>query len=214
MKHILIADDHAVVRKGMMQILQDAGLAASITEAGNGQQALQAARQKTFDAILLDISMPGKSGIEVLKQLKGENIHTPVLVLSMYSEEQYAVRLIRAGAAGYLTKESAPDLLAEAVQTVMLGKRYISPAVAELLAESLSQRSSAAPEQETPHRQLTDREFAVFLKLAAGMGPTEIAQGMNLSVKTIASYRARILQKMGLRTNAELTLYANRNALL
>ncbi|WP_210394731.1 response regulator [Motiliproteus sediminis] len=214
MTHLLIADDHAVVRKGMIQILRDAGVDAEITEASDGHQALQAVREQRFDALLLDISMPGKSGIDVLKQLRAQDDHTPVLVLSMYAEEQYALRLIRAGAAGYLTKESAPDQLATAVRMVVQGKRYISPEVAELLADSLNQRQADADDDSNRHTQLTDREFQVFLQLARGLGPTEIGQQMNLSVKTIASYRSRILQKMGLRTNAELTLYANRNAML
>ncbi|WP_207061334.1 response regulator transcription factor [Motiliproteus sp. SC1-56] len=216
MTRLLLADDHAVVRKGLIQILREAGIDAEVHEVSDGHEALAALRETTFDAVLLDISMPGKGGIEVLKQMRARGDQPPVLVLSMHSEEAYALHLIRAGAAGYLSKESAPAQLAEAIKKVLQGKRYISPEVAELLADSLSQRQAGSDEadEDDRHRQLSSREFEVFLQLAQGLGPTEIGRAMNLSAKTIASHRSRILRKMRLRTNAELTLYASRHGLI
>lgn len=213
MLRILIADDHAIVRKGMIQILEETGTVFEIEEAANGNEAIQKARDSKFDLVLLDISMPGKSGVDVLKQLKTEYPKLPVLILSMYPEEQYAVRLIKAGASGYITKESAPELLAEAVTKVSSGQKFISPSVANLLAESITSDISDEDDSQQ-HSQLSDREYHVFLAIAAGKSQTDIAKDLSLSVKTIASYRSRILQKMHMTSNADMTLYASRNNLI
>ncbi len=214
MIRILIADDHAVVRKGMIQILEESALQAQCDEAGDGHETINMIRQGNYDVLLLDIAMPGKNGVDVLKQIRQEGAKLPVLILSMYPPEQYAVRLIRAGASGYLTKESAPEQLAEAVEAVSQGRKYISSTVADLLADSLSGNQGVEVDDNSRHQQLSDREYQVFLRLAAGQGLTEIGKEFHLSVKTIASYRSRILQKMGIKTNAEMTLYASRNELI
>ncbi len=210
---VLIVDDHAIVRRGMIQILESTGDAYTLGEAENGSEAMRLIRSELWDVVLLDIAMPGKRGIEVLSQIRQEKPKLPVLVLSSYPEEQYAVRLIRAGAVGYLNKQSAPDLLVDAVREVALGRKFISPTVACLLADSmLDQRSD---EQEQPlHEKLSDREYHVFIQLALGVPLTEIGRELCLSVKTIATYRSRLLEKMRLNSNAELTLYAIRNQLI
>ncbi len=209
MIHILIADDHAIVRQGLKQILADAADLVVTGEAENGLEALRMLREQPYDMLLLDIAMPGKSGVEVLKQIKQELPKLPVLILSMYPEEQYAVRLIKAGAAGYLTKESAPEQLVKAIRTVAQGKRFINASVAELLANEL-ERDSDQP----PHQALSDREFQILRLLASGKTVSEIADALALSVKTISTYRVRLLEKMQLKNNAELTHYAIRNQLV
>ncbi len=203
MIRILIADDHAIIRQGLKQILDESGEMSVTAEAANGGEALHKLREGEYDVVLLDISMPGKSGIEVLKQIKEEKPKLPVLILSIYPEDQYAVRLLKAGAAGYLTKESAPEELVKAVRRVAAGKKHISPAVAEMLADGIGSEASQAP-----HEILSDREYQIFLLLAAAKTVSEIADKLALSVKTVSTYRHRILEKMHLRNNAELMHYA------
>lgn len=208
MIRIVIADDHAIVRRGLKQIVEDSGEMVVVAEAANGVEALHMAREADCEVLILDISMPGKSGIEVLKQIKEEKPRLPVLIISIYPEDQYAVRLIKAGAAGYLNKECAPAELVEAVRRVANGKRYISTAVAEMLVHEIG-----APNQKLPHETLSDREFQIFLLLAAAKTVSEIAESLSLSVKTVSTHRARILEKMHLRNNAELMHYAIDNHL-
>lgn len=209
MINVFIADDHAIVRKGLKQIVSDADDMAVMGEAENGIGALHRLRQCAPDVLILDIAMPGKSGVEVLKQIRQEHPKLPVLILSMYPEEQYAVRLIKAGAAGYLTKESAPELLVNAIRTVAQGKRFISPSVAELLANEL-ERDSDLP----LHHALSDREFQILRLIASGKTVSEIADSLALSVKTVSTYRTRMLDKMKLKNNAELMHYAIKNSLI
>lgn len=210
MIRVLIADDHAIVRQGLRQILADTPDMEVGGEAGNGFEALRKIREEgPWDVLLLDVSMPGKNGIDTLKQIKDELPRLPVLVLSMYPEDQYGVRLLKAGAAGYLTKESAPEQLVSAIRTVSAGRKYISPGVAELLAERIG-RDADQP----PHALLSDREFEIMRMLASGMTPTDIADQLRLSVKTVSTYRSRLLEKMQLKNNAELTYYAIKNGLV
>ncbi|MBI5751980.1 MAG: response regulator transcription factor [Hydrogenophilales bacterium] len=208
MINVFIADDHAIVRQGLKQIVSDADDMAVIGEAGNGGEALRQLRQCMPDVVILDIAMPDKSGIDVLKIIHKEKPKLPVLILSMYPEDQYAVRLIRAGASGYLTKESAPEQLVMAIRTLAQGRKYLTPQVAELLAQEVSAGGLA------PHEALSDREHKVFLSLASGKTVTQIASELALSVKTVSTYRTRILEKMGLHSNAELTHYAFKNKLV
>lgn len=205
MIRVLIADDHAIVRQGLKQILADSGCMVVVAEAQDGAGAVQMVRAlgDGIDVALLDISMPGKSGIDALKQIKEAAPHLPVLILSMYPEEQYAVRLIRGGAAGYMTKESAPQALVEAIRRVASGKKYISPSVAEMLADEVGGGTGGPL-----HASLSDREYQILLKLASGKTVSGVAEEMALSVKTISTYRTRILGKMRLKNNAELTHYA------
>jgi two-component system, NarL family, invasion response regulator UvrY len=209
MKRIIIADDHEIVRAGLKQIIADDPELKVEEEAGDGQELLEKLRKKKFDVVLLDMKMPGRSGLEILKQLKLEHPALPVLVLSMHSEEQYAVRTIKAGASGYITKETAPDKLIEAIRRVCEGGKYISPSLAEKLADSIADSRS-----NPPHEYLTDREFQVMCMIASGKTITEIAKELFLSVKTISTYRQRILEKMNLKNNAELTHYVISNNLL
>jgi DNA-binding NarL/FixJ family response regulator len=207
---ILIADDHTIVREGLKQILAETPDMVVAGEANTGQQVLDKVWKKDYDVILLDISMPGRSGIDILKQLKSERPKLAVLILSMYSEEQYAMRALRAGASGYMTKESAPDELIEAIRKVSQGRKYISPSLAEKLAFNLE----AGDETRLPHENLSDREYQVMCMIASGKIIKEIAEDLSLSVKTVSTYRSRILEKMGLRTNAALTHYAVQNKLI
>jgi DNA-binding NarL/FixJ family response regulator len=209
MIRILVADDHTIVREGLKQILADVADMAVRDEAGNGQEALAKIRAGKFDVVLLDISMPGRSGLEILKEIKAEQPQLPVLILSMHAEEQYAVRALRAGAAGYLTKASAPEELIGAIRKVSCGRKYVSSSLAEKLAGELD-AAAARP----LHESLSDREYQVMLMLASGRSVTEIAAELCLSVKTISTYRARIMEKMSMKKNAELTLYAVRNRLV
>ncbi len=206
---ILIADDHRIVREGLKQILAETNDMIVADEANNAQEVLKKIWDNDYDVLLLDISMPGRSGLDILKQLKGERPKLSVLVLSMYSEEQYALRALRAGASGYMTKESAPDELIEAIRKVSTGRKYISPSVAEKLAFSL-ESGDERPPQET----LSDREFQVMCMIASGKTIKAIADELSLSVKTVSTYRARILEKMRMKNNAELTHYAIQNKLV
>lgn len=205
---ILVADDHAIVRKGLIGLLQEGYPSVSIFEAVNSNEAIDMAHKNTFDVILLDISMPGRNGIETLKQLRLDGIKTPVLMLSMHPESQYAIRCLKAGAAGFINKESATEELLGAIQRVLSGKKYITPTVAEKLAETME--TGAAP----LHEALSDREMQVLQRIAAGKTVSEIAEEIFLSVNTISTYRSRILEKLQLGNNAELTRYAIENDLV
>jgi two-component system invasion response regulator UvrY len=206
---ILIVDDHAVVRQGIKQIITDMEPPVEVGEAGNGSDAIRMLRDGVWDMVLLDINLPGKNGIEVLKQIKAEWKKLPVLMLSMYSEDQYAMRAIRSGAAGYMTKETAPDELLSAIGKVTRGGRYISAAVAEKLVFDQDDGGD-----ELPHHELSDREYEVLRLIASGHTVSEIADQLALSVKTISTYRSRILEKMRMKHNAELTHYAIKHELV
>jgi DNA-binding NarL/FixJ family response regulator len=206
---ILIVDDHPIVRQGLKQTLADAAQIGEIMEAATPQDALDLVRRREWDAVILDIGLPGRGGLEVLKDIKGEVPRLPVLILSMHSEQQYAVRALRAGASGYLTKEAAPNDLIDAIRKIVAGRRYISPEIAERLATELTV-DAARP----LHASLSDREFDVLRSIASGQTVGEIADRLSLSVKTVSTYRARILEKMRLKNNAELMHYVLTNHLL
>jgi len=208
MIRILIADDHAIIRHGLKQIVEESGEMRVVAEAGSGIEALRKIRDAECDVVLLDISMPDISGIDVLKQIHAERPQLPVLILSIYPEDQYATRLIKAGAAGYMTKESAPSEVVKALLCVAGGKKYIRPSVAEMLAEEIG-----SAEDRLPHQTLSDREYQIFLLLASAKTVSEIADTLALSVKTVSTYRTRILEKMHLSNNAELMRYAIDNQL-
>jgi two-component system, NarL family, invasion response regulator UvrY len=200
---ILIADDHALFREGIKQILQKHTDMEVVAEAADGRQALAAAREHAIDVVLLDLSMPGLGGLDILRDLELEHPRVAVLVLSMHPEEQYAVRVLKAGAAGYLTKASAAEDLVAAIRTIARGGTFANPAIARLLAATLRSEWDTLP-----HHLLSDREFQVMKSLAEGKRICDIAAACNLSEKTITTYRTRVLQKMHLRTNGELTRYA------
>jgi len=209
MIRILIVDDHAIVRAGLKQIVSENPDMIVAGEASNGQEALNFIRAEVWDVLLLDISIPGRNGLEVLKLVRQESPRLPVLILSIYPEDQYAVRVLRAGASGYLTKESAPDLLVEAIRKVAEGGRYISPSLAEKLAIELD-----ASREKPRHAMLSDREFQIFCAIAMGQTNSEIATELSLSVKTISTYRSRLMVKMDMSKNAEIIHYALKNKLL
>lgn len=209
MIRVLIADDHAVVRRGVRLVLESTARIVVVAEAATGPEALEQARAGGVDVAVLDLSMPGPGGLEVLKQLQDEHPRLPVLILTMHPEDQYAVRAIRAGASGYLTKQSIPEELIKAVETVVAGRRYITPAVAEALATEV-RHDNGKP----AHEQLSDREYQVLLRIAAGRTVGEIAAELHLSPKTVSTYRTRILEKMALKTSAELTHYAFQHKLV
>jgi two-component system invasion response regulator UvrY len=206
---VLIADDHTIVRKGLKQILADTPDVAVKEEAGSAQEVIKKIKAKTFDLVLLDISLPGRSGLDVLKQLKCLRPDLPVLVLSMHPEEQYAIRSIRAGASGYLTKDSAPEELLKAIRKVARGGKYITASLAEKLATELEGERKGLP-----HETLSDREYQVMCMIATGKTVKEIAEVLSLSVKTISTHRARILIKTGMKNNAQLTHYAIKHNLV
>jgi DNA-binding NarL/FixJ family response regulator len=203
MIRILIADDHAIVREGLKQVLAAAGDLAIVAEAQNGAEVIQRVRELEFDLLLLDMSMPGKSGIELIKQVRSEKPKLRILVLSMHEEEQYAVRALKAGAAGYLTKESASEQLVAAIRKVAAGGAYITSKVAQQFALGAMYNASGPP-----HAALSDREYQVFEMLVAGKSITDIAERLNLSVKTVSTHKARIMQKMNMTSTAELVRYA------
>lgn len=207
---VLIADDHAIVRQGFKQIFSETEDLVVAGEADDGAEALQLARQREWDVFLLDVTMPNRNGIDTLKQLKKEFPRLPVLILSMHPEEQYAVRAIKSGASGYLTKQSAPELLVTAIRQVARGKKYVSPAVAEQLANALVAGDGEKP----PHELLTDREYQVFRLIAAGRPLTQIADELNLAVATISTFRTRIIEKTGIRSNAEMIRYGIEHGLV
>jgi DNA-binding NarL/FixJ family response regulator len=209
MLRILLADDHAVVRHGVKQILTDAYAGATFGEAQNAHELLEMVGGKSWDIVVLDLNMPGGNGLEALKQIKLDHPQLPVLILSMYPEDQYAVRTIRAGAAGYLNKESAPEELVQAIHKILHGGEYISADVADELVQY------ARHEDGQPlHKHLSDREFQVLCLIASGKEVKEISSELGLSAKTISTYRARLLEKMNMKTNAELTHYAIHNELV
>ena len=206
---ILLTDDHAVVRHGLKQILADEFRRATFGEARNAQEALNRVWKENWDVVVLDITMPGRSGMEVLREIKKSKPKLPVLVLSMHPEGQFAVRVLKRGASGYMTKESAPEELVGAIKKVLAGGRYISPSLAEKLANYVSDDA-----QKTPQEKLSDREFQVLRLIASGKIVSEIAKELSLSVKTISTYRSRILEKMGMKNNAELMHYAIQHQLV
>jgi DNA-binding NarL/FixJ family response regulator len=208
MYRVLLVDDHEVVRKGIRAILDDRFAGLVVAEASSGDEAL-AALASPFDVVILDLAMPGRSGIDLLAEIKHRHPRLPVLILSLYSEAQFAVRALRAGAAGYLTKSAAPEQLIAAFDRVVRGGRYVTDTVAERLAAA----AAAGGEVGAPHDRLSHREFEVMRGIASGESVGEIAERMHLSVKTISTYRARLLDKMGMATNAQLTRYAIENGL-
>lgn len=209
MIRILIADDHAVVRQGLKQILTEAFKLARFGEAASAEEVLEHACKQDWDVVILDISMPGKSGLEGLKELKRERPKLPVVVMSFHAEEQYATRTLKAGASGYLTKDSAPEELVKAVRKAVAGGRYVSASLAEKLAFDL-----AAQTGKPLHEALSDREFQVLRLIASGKAVSEIAEQLALSVKTVSTYRVRLLEKMRMKNNAELMRYAFQNHLV
>jgi two-component system invasion response regulator UvrY len=206
---VLVADDHPVVREGLKQILAEAQDIDVAAEAEDGHELLEKVRKQAFDVVVLDLTMPGLMGLDALKQLKSEHPNLPILILSIHPEEQYALRVLRAGASGYLTKASAPDRLIGAIRKVHRGGNYVSSSLAERLADEL--RGDIT---KLPHEFLSDREYQVMCLIASGKTVTEIGDQLALSVKTVSTYRSRILEKMRMKTNAELTHYAIENKLV
>ena len=209
MLRILIADDHSVVRKGLKQILLDEFPAAMIAEVADAEELIKKVMSAKWDVVVSDLSMPGRSGLDALKQIKLSFPHLPVLILSIHPEEQYALRALKAGASGYLSKDTAPDELVKAVQKVLLGKKYISQGIAEKLANTFS-----SDEALHSHERLSDREFDVMKLLANGKSVSEIAEILSLSLTTVSTYRARVMVKMDLKSNSDLTKYAMENKLI
>jgi two-component system invasion response regulator UvrY len=209
MLRVLIADDHAIVRKGLRQLILEEYPSAHVEEAGDAESLINKALQGDWEVVICDMSMPGRSGLDALRQIRQTAPSIPVLIMSMHPEDQYALRVLKAGASGYLSKESIHDELIKAIQTVLLGKKFITPAVAEKLAEAFDTANG-----QHPHEILSDREFDVFKLIATGKSVSEIALQLSLSVTTVSTYRARIMDKMKMRSNAELTRYALENNLI
>ncbi|MBV8634284.1 MAG: response regulator transcription factor [Burkholderiaceae bacterium] len=209
MIRILIVDDHAVVRAGIRHFIEEVGTMQIAAEAATADAALRLTRGQEFDVVLLDIGMPDKSGVEILAQIKRERPALPVLILSMHPESRYAVQLLRSGASGYVQKEALGTDLIEAIETVVRGHKYISPAVADLLTADTSKA-----EERPLHETLSAREFDVFMRLGNGQGITKIAQDVNLSVKTVSTYRNRVLEKMNMASNADIIYYAIKQNLI
>jgi DNA-binding NarL/FixJ family response regulator len=209
MLRVLVADDHPIIRQGLRQIISEAGDMAVIDEVSEGLAVLDRVRAGSCDVVLLDISLPGRNGIEILKQLKKEYPRLPILMLTMHPEEQYAIRALKAGASGYLTKESTPDELVTAIRKVSTGGKYVSSSLAEKLTYHLG-----GIDKQSPHETLSDREYQIMLFIASGKTVTQIAKELSLSIKTISTYRSRILEKMIMKNNAELTYYAIKNQLV
>lgn len=209
MIHVILCDDHAILRRGIRDTLAEAPDIEVTGEAGSYTELKELLRHATCDVLLLDLNLPGRSGMEVLASLHESHPQIKVLIVSMYPEDQYALRAIKAGAHGYANKASDPLLLIQAVRTVVQGRKYLTPEVAQLLADSLSQ-----PERELPHEQLSEREMQTLVKIASGKRLSDIAQELVLSPKTVSVYRARVLDKLHLSNNAELTIYAIRNKLV
>ena len=209
MIRVLIVDDHAIVRRGLRALLSHEFHGATFGEACDAGQALEQLRKEEWDVALLDISMPGKSGLDLLKELKAEWPRLPVLVLSAHPEDQFAIRVLKAGAEGYMTKDTVLEELAKAVSKILAGGRYVSPALAEKLALGVNRDLTRAP-----HETLSDREYEVMSRIASGKTVTEIAEELSLSAKTISTYRARVLEKLGVKNSAEIVQYAIRNGLV
>ena len=209
MLRILITDDHAVVRRGLEQVLEEEFDKVVFGEAQNTREMIEHLQKKTWDVVILDITLPGRSGLEVLEELKLTHPNLPVLVLSMHPEDQYGIRVLKSGASGYMTKESAPDEIVMAIKKILRGGKYVSPALAERLASNLG------VDREKPlHEALSDREYEVMVMICAGKILKEIAQKLDLSIKTVSTYRSRILKKMKMENNAELIRYAIKNQLV
>ena len=206
---VIIADDHAVVRKGLKQILLDMPGINNVEEVNDGNELIERIKKEDFNFVILDISMPGKNGLDVLKDIKTIKPQLPVLILSIHPEGQYAIRALKAGAAGYLTKDSAPEELITAIQKILTGRKYITQSLAEKLAYNFN-----ADSDRLPHEYLSDREFEVFKLIASGKTITDIAGKLCLSVKTVSTYRARIYEKTNLKSRSEITLYAIKNGLI
>ena len=204
-----IVDDHAIVRSGLRQYLSEHVDVRVVGEAANGREAIDLVRNTAVDVLIMDLSMPGQSGLDALAMLRAKSPDTGILILSGYPAEHYALNLIRQGASGYLNKECEPSEILEAIRTIALGRRYITPVVAELLAQQLHRKTDAPA-----HEQLSEREFQVFLKLAKGATAGEIAEILSLSVKTVSTYRTRLMEKMALSSNSDLTYYALKNGLI
>lgn len=203
MVRILIADDHAIVRKGLKQIILDEFPSAVVEEVGDVESLIRQVMKTTWDVLICDISMPGRSGVEALHQVKQINPQLPVLIMSMHPEDQYALRVLKAGASGYLSKDTVHDDLINAIRTIRLGRKFITPSIAEKLASALGSDNG-----KQLHENLSDREFDVFKMIAAGKSVSEIAAQLSLSATTVSTYRSRILEKMVMKTNADLTRYA------
>jgi DNA-binding NarL/FixJ family response regulator len=209
MIRILIADDHAIVRKGLAQLIRDEFPSAEIAEVGDAEELISKVSDKDWDIVVCDLSMPGRSGLDALRQIKQMYPSLPVLIMSMHDEDQYALRVLKAGASAYLGKDNIHEDIIRAIRTVLLGKKFITPSVAEKLAQALEGDSN-----QLPHEKLSDREFDVFKLLAGGKAVSDIADQLSLSVTTVSTYRARILEKMNLKSNADLTRYALNNNLI
>lgn len=206
---VLIADDHAIVRKGLRQLLIEEFPSARVEEVGDAESLISKSLQGDWDVVICDLSMPGRSGLDALRQIRQSSPSLPVLIMSMHPEDQYALRVLKAGASGYLNKESIHDELIKAIHTVLRGKKFITPSIAEKLAEAFDTDSG-----QHPHEALSDREFDVFKLIATGKSVSEIAQQLSLSVTTVSTYRARIMEKMKMRSNADLTRYALEKSLI
>ncbi|MBC7604781.1 MAG: response regulator transcription factor [Ramlibacter sp.] len=204
-----IVDDHAIVRAGLKQFLSEMVDLRIVGEASSGREAIDLVRTTEMDVMIMDLTMPGQSGIDALAMIRAKAPDVGILILSGYPEEQYAVNLIRQGASGYLNKECEPMEIVNAIRTIALGRRYISPSVAELIAQQLNRKEGSAA-----HDLLSEREFQVFLKLAKGETAGDIANALSLSVKTVSTYRTRLMEKMGLASNSDLTYYALKNKLI
>lgn len=215
MIQVLIADDHTIVREGLKQILSETPDIVVAGEAGSGKEAISRILKEDFDLILLDITLPDMSGLDVLKQIRAVKPDLRVLILSMHPEEQYGIRVLKAGASGYLTKDRAPDELIRAIRRISLGHKYVSSSLADRLVWEVSTGALQGEESDgLPHGKLSDREFQVLCLIGSGRTATKIAEELSLSVKTISTYRARLLQKLDMKTNAELTRYAIQNRLV
>ena len=206
---IIIVDDHPIVRQGLKQILSEEPDMATFGEAQNSQEVLDLIRKQDWDAVVLDITMPGRGGLDILREIKHERPKLPVLMLSIHPEDQYAVRALKAGASGYLNKESAPEELVRAIRKILRGGKYISPTLAEKMAFNLETETDRPA-----HEALSDREYQVMLMIASGKTTSVIAEEMSLSIKTVSTYRSRILEKMKMKSNVDLTYYVIKNNLI
>jgi DNA-binding NarL/FixJ family response regulator len=209
MAHILIVDDHAVVRAGLRQFLLEDAHITKVDEAGSGQEAMDTLRRSRYDLLVLDINMPGRNGLDILRNVTSAHPDTKVLIVSGYPERQYAVNVLKSGASGYISKESAPEELLKAVHAVLAGRRYVSATLAEQLVSDLD-----VDNEKPVHSSLSEREFQIFCKLATGKAVSDIASELCLSVKTVSTYRSRVLEKMNFVSNADITTYALRNGLM
>ena len=209
MIRVLITDDHALIRRGLRQVLQEGLGAVTVGEAQDAREALELIMTQSWDVVVMDITMPGRSGLDILRDIKLAHPELPVLILSMHPEDQFAVRVLKSGASGFIPKESAPEELIKAIRKVLAGGRYVTPALAEKMAFDLALQSD-----KPPHETLSDREFQVLRMIASGKPVGQIAEELSLSVKTISTYRARVLEKMRMQNNAELTHYAIKHHLV